>query len=95
MEEIGRLRNSLIQEEVLSHISSRGQKFEKLNFKMVQQFARDRVKKYRENLLRIERNRRVKKNWSDEDLKILVWVVAKYCEWKSIRDVYYDIVTYT
>ena len=36
--------------------------------------------------------KRKKKNWNEEDVKILVWIVAKYCEWKRIKDVYYGIV---
>ena len=38
------------------------------------------------------KNRKVKKNWSDQDLKILIWIVAKYCEKKRIKDVYTGIV---
>lgn len=26
------------------------------------------------------KNRKIKKNWSEEDLKILVWVVSKYAD---------------
>ena len=40
------------------------------------------------------KNRKVKKNWSGEDLKILVWIVAKYCEKKRIKDVYIGIVKF-
>lgn len=38
------------------------------------------------------KNWKVKKNWSEQDLKILIWIVAKYCEKKRIRDVYTGIV---
>jgi len=37
------------------------------------------------------KNKRKKKNWSEQDLKILVWIVAKYCEYRGIEDVYYGI----
>lgn len=33
------------------------------------------------------KNKRVKKNWSEEDLKILVWVVSKYCQYHGISAV--------
>jgi hypothetical protein len=26
------------------------------------------------------KNKRVKKNWSEEDVKILVWIVSKYAD---------------
>lgn len=40
------------------------------------------------------KNKQKKKNWSHKDLKILVWIIAKYCNWKSIEDVYYGIVSF-
>ena len=41
------------------------------------------------------KNKRIKKNWTNEDLSILIWVVAKYCQSNLIKDVYYGIVSIT
>ena len=38
------------------------------------------------------KSKKVKKNWNDEDLKILVWTVGKYCEKNQIRDLADGIV---
>lgn len=36
------------------------------------------------------KNRKIKKNWSDEDLKILVWVVSKYADMHCFVDLEKD-----
>jgi len=33
------------------------------------------------------KNKRIKKNWSEEDVEILVWIVSKYCDWKCFTDI--------
>ena len=33
------------------------------------------------------KNKRIKKNWSEEDLKILIWVISKYCHYYGISNV--------
>ena len=33
------------------------------------------------------KNKRIKKNWSGEDLKILAWIVSKYSDYKPIHNV--------
>ena len=38
------------------------------------------------------KNKKIKKNWSNEDLKVLVWIVGKYCEKNRIRDLNNGIV---
>jgi hypothetical protein len=38
------------------------------------------------------KNKRVKKNWTTEDLLILIWVVGKYIHSKNIKDPYYGLV---
>jgi len=30
------------------------------------------------------KTKKIKKNWGEEDLKILIWVISKYCELKQI-----------
>ncbi len=30
------------------------------------------------------KNKRIKKNWSEEDVKILIWVVSKYSDFRNI-----------
>ena len=39
------------------------------------------------------KNKRIKKNWSEEDVQILIWVISKYADQKGFRDVEKDIVT--
>ena len=38
------------------------------------------------------KNKRIKKNWSEEDVKILTWIVSKYSDFKSINYVERDLV---
>jgi hypothetical protein len=38
------------------------------------------------------KTKRLKRNWGEEDLKILVWVVSKYADLKGLRDLEKDIV---
>ena len=33
------------------------------------------------------KNKRIKKNWSEEDVQILLWVISKYAEKKKLEDV--------
>lgn len=40
--------------------------------------------------LRIEKmikNKRIKKNWSEEDVQILIWVISKYADKKHFEDI--------
>jgi len=36
------------------------------------------------------KNKRIKKNWSEEDIKILVWVLSKYADLHAIVDIEAD-----
>ena len=38
------------------------------------------------------KTRRIKRNWGQEDLKILIWIISKYCDWKGYQDLEKDIV---
>ena len=33
------------------------------------------------------KNKRLKKNWSEEDIRILVWIVSKYCDQQGISNI--------
>ena len=33
------------------------------------------------------KNRRVKKNWSEEDVQILIWVISKYSDMKAFHNI--------
>ena len=33
------------------------------------------------------KNKRIKKNWSEEDIKILIWVISKYADVNSIASI--------
>lgn len=37
------------------------------------------------------KNKRIKKNWSEEDVQILIWVVSKYADKKHFQDVEKDV----
>lgn len=38
------------------------------------------------------KNKKVKKNWSEEDVKVLVWVVSKYADSHRLEVVDRDMV---
>lgn len=44
---------------------------------------------------RMIKNKRIKKNWSEEDVKILIWVVSKYCDFKDIDYIEKELVKFT
>ena len=37
------------------------------------------------------KNKRIKKNWSEDDIKILVWILSKYSELHSISNLEKDL----
>jgi hypothetical protein len=37
------------------------------------------------------KNKRVKKNWSEEDIKILVWILSKYGDSRNMADLEKDL----
>lgn len=39
------------------------------------------------------KNKRIKKNWSEEDVQILVWVISKYADSKGYSDIEKELVT--
>lgn len=41
------------------------------------------------------KNKRIKKNWSEEDVQILIWVVSKYSDSKHYDDIEKNLVTTT
>ena len=43
---------------------------------------------------RMNKTRKFKKSWGNSDLKMLVWIIGKYCEKNKIRDVERGIVRY-
>lgn len=38
------------------------------------------------------KTKRLKRNWGEEDLKILIWVVSKYADLRGMTDLEKDIV---
>jgi hypothetical protein len=32
------------------------------------------------------KTKRIKRNWGEDDLIILIWIISKYCELKHYRD---------
>ncbi len=43
---------------------------------------------------RMIKNKRIKKNWSEEDVKILIWLISKYADIYAYQDVERDIVIF-
>jgi hypothetical protein len=41
---------------------------------------------------KMAKNKRIKKNWSEDDIKILVWVLSKYSELHSISNLEKDLI---
>jgi hypothetical protein len=41
------------------------------------------------------KNKRIKKNWSEEDVQILVWVTSKYADSKRYEDIEKELVSIT
>ncbi len=38
------------------------------------------------------KNKRIKKNWSEQDVKILIWLISKYADINNYEDVERDLV---
>lgn len=38
------------------------------------------------------KTKKLKRNWGEEDLNILIWIASKYCDFKHIQDLEKDIV---
>ncbi len=41
------------------------------------------------------KNKRIKKNWSEEDVQILIWVISKYADKKKFQDIEKEIVQHS
>jgi hypothetical protein len=44
--ELNEIRNTILQQEVLSHISLQSHKFEKLNYIIIGEYVSERIRKY-------------------------------------------------
>lgn len=33
------------------------------------------------------KNKKIKKNWSEDDVKVLVWVISKYCDRSGVTNI--------
>ena len=38
------------------------------------------------------KTKRIKRNWGEEDIKILLWIVSKYCDWKAYNNIEKQLV---
>jgi len=54
---------------------------------MITKIINIRIEKYQSNLFRMIKNKRIKKNWSEEDVKILIWLISKYADINHYHDV--------
>ena len=58
---------------------------ETINSHKINSICEIRVEKYRCSLFRMIKNRKIKKNWSSEDILLLVWVIGKYIDQNQIK----------
>lgn len=83
MSDLGEHRRSEIRSDVLAHCEqlNRSRKIigGHISDESVLRFASSRIEK-------MLKNKKIKKNWSEEDIKILVWVVSKYCDKQGVQD---------
>lgn len=35
---------------------------------------------------RMLKTKKIKRNWGEDDVKILVWIISKYADWKCYQD---------
>lgn len=40
------------------------------------------------------KTKRIKRNWGEEDIKILLWIISKYCDWKGYNNIEKELVTF-
>ena len=45
-------------------------------------------------VFRMIKNKRIKKNWSEEDVNILIWVISKYCQFHGFLSIKESLVSY-
>ena len=51
------------------------------------------VRMVNSRITKMAKNRKVKKNWSEEDVKILVWAVSKYADSQNFTDLETDFTS--
>lgn len=44
------------------------------------------------NKNRMIKNKRIKQNWSEQDVNILMWVVSKYADFNNLNNIETDLV---
>jgi hypothetical protein len=40
------------------------------------------------------KTKRIKRNWGEEDIKILLWIISKYCDWKGYNNIEKELVIF-
>ena len=41
------------------------------------------------------KTKRIKKNWGDDDIIILLWIISKYSDWKAYTNIEKEIVIFS
>jgi len=78
IEGIGEIKDTVIRTDVIEHCDRT-----KLNLN--EYFSIENIEKMVKNRIeKMIKNKRIKKNWSEEDVKILTWIVSKYSDFKGI-----------
>ena len=77
MEDLQEHRKSEIREDILQHCEQVNK-----NKKVVSSYISDEtiIRLVSGRIDKMVKNKKLKKNWSEEDVKILVWVISKYCD---------------
>jgi len=84
MDDLHEHRKSEIREDILQHCEQVNK-----NKKVISSYISDEtvVRLVSGRIDKMVKNKKLKKNWSEEDVKILVWVISKYCDKHDIDNV--------
>ena len=83
MNELGEQRKSEMRFDVLQHCEQLNR-----NTKIIPSYISDEtvLRMVGGRIDKMVKNKKIKKNWSEEDVKILAWVVSKFCDHHHIAD---------
>lgn len=93
IEGLGELKDTVIRTDVIEHCDRTKLNLnEYFSIENIEKMVKNRIEKYQYLKLRMIKNKRIKKNWSEEDVKILTWIVSKYADYKGLTYVERDLV---
>jgi hypothetical protein len=83
MGDLAEHRKTDIREDILQHCEQVNK-----NKKVISSYISDEtvIRLVSGRIDKMVKNKKLKKNWSEEDVKILVWVISKYCDKQGIQN---------